>query len=104
MIPKVLVELMAKVDPGFAKSTLYKVIEYGILAIMLYGLYADISGNLQDRTNGQDQAQQGYAVQIGVTRHQVQDLEQEVNHLRDWNKALSARVNRLEDVAIKRSH
>lgn len=97
-------EILAKINPGFEKTTIYRIMEYIVLAGLLYGLYADVTESLHMKSQGSAETLKGQMVQIGATRQLTADLEKEVNSLREWNKALSARVNRLEDVAIRRGH
>lgn len=99
------------------KSLLKKLAEYLVIGLMIYGVYADASANLTTAKTGGDEQLKGYAVQMGYTRtaveqvrlqealdsEQIKDLTKENEQLREWLKALSARVNRLEDIAIRRA-
>jgi hypothetical protein len=116
-----ILELLKKLNPGFEKSTLYKILEYVVLAVLLIGLYEDATGNLTTAKKSRDEQMKGYAVQLGVQRSELNDLKQDIEQLRGWNKsmterlnsqeksfhdrqaeALEHRINRLEDVAMKR--
>lgn len=117
----VILELLKKLNPGFEKTTLYKIIEYVVLAVLLVGLYEDATGNLTTAKKARDEQMKGYAVQLGVQRHELDDLKEDIERLRGWNKSMTARlnsqekefherqaqslenrINRLEDAAIKR--
>jgi cell division protein FtsB len=93
--------LLERMNPNLAKSTVYRLIEYVVLAILLVGLYQDASDSLTNAKAARDEQIKGYAVQIGVLHAEANALKDEVEGLKSWNKALSARVNRLEDAAIK---
>jgi hypothetical protein len=116
-----ILELLKKLNPGFEKSTLYKILEYVVLAILLVGLYEDATGSLTNAKKARDEQMKGYAVQLGVQRSELEDLKLDIERLRSWNKsmterlnsqekafrdrqaeALELRINRLEDAAMKR--
>lgn len=97
-----ILEILKKINPGIANNKLFKILEYAILALLLYGLYADATGSLSTAKAGRDQQIKGYAVQIGQNHTELYNMKEEIQQLREWNKALSTRINRLEDVAIRR--
>ncbi len=93
--------LLEKLNPNFAKSTVYKVIEYLVLGLLLFGMWEDATGSLSTAKASRDEQIKGYAVQIGVLHAENAAQKDDIESLRNWNKALAARINRLEDVAIK---
>ena len=101
MIPQVLLDTIVKLHPKFQKTTVYRILEWMILLVMFYGVYSDASGSLLTAKANRDEQIKGYSVQIGVNHQEVFALKEEVQHLREWNKDLSNRVNRLEDIAIR---
>ncbi len=99
-----ILSLLEKLNPNLAKSTAYKVIEYLVLAMLLYGLWQDASGSLSTAKAARDEQIKGYAVQIGVLHAENEAQKEDIESLRNWNTALSDRITRLEDVAIKGDH
>jgi len=96
--------LLEKLNPNLAKSTVYRVIEYVVLALLLVGLWNDFTGNLDTAKLSRDEQIKGYAVQLGVAHSEIYALKDELEGMKKWNAALSARINCLEDVAIKGHH
>lgn len=109
-----ILELLKKINPGIANNKLFRIVEYVVLALLLYGLYVDFTGNLTNSNNlieaktSRDEQLKGYAVQLGIDRHEIYDLKDEVAGLRNWNKSmternkvLEQRIHRLEDRALK---
>ena len=96
-----ILSLLEKLNPNFAKSTLYRILEYVVLAFLLVGLWTDISDNLTNAKSARDEQIKGYAVQIGILHSENEAQKDDIEGLRKWNKGLSDRINRLEDVAIK---
>lgn len=96
-----ILSILEKLNPNFAKSTVYRILEYVVLALLLVGLWQDASDSLSNAKAARDEQIKGYAVQIGVLHAENEAQKEDIESLRNWNKALSARVNRLEDVAIK---
>lgn len=95
-------ELLKKLNPGFEKSTLYKILEYVVLAALLIGLYEDATGNLSNAKASRDEQIKGYAVQIGVLHSEVDGLTADLEKLREWNKKLSERLNNQEKAFLDR--
>ena len=96
-----ILEILKKLNPGFEKTTLYRLLEYVVLAVLLVGLWNDASESLSNAKAARDEQIKGYAVQIGVLHAENEAQKDEIENLRKWNKALSDRINRLEDVAIR---
>lgn len=96
--------LLAKLNPGIQKNKLYKIAEYLVLAGLLYSLYADATGSLSTAKANRDEQIKGILVQSGVNHTLIYEMKEDIDQLRSWNKALSARINRLEDAAIRRGH
>lgn len=111
-------DALKKVLPDTVKqSPLYKIGEYMVIGLMIYGVYADATSSLATAKEHRDQQIKGYDVQIGYTRTQlelmitqqaldtqeIKDLKLENERLRAWLKSSSERINRLEDVAIRRA-
>jgi hypothetical protein len=109
-------ETLKTLSPSLGKSHLYKVLEYLVIGTMIYGVYADASASLTTAKAHRDEQIKGYSVQIGYTRTEIErialqqgldtqeiaTLKAENERLRNWLKANTERVNRLEDVAIRR--
>jgi len=88
-------------NPGLEKTTLYRLLEYVVLAVLLVGLWNDASESLSYAKAARDEQIKGYAVQIGVLHAENEAQKDDIESLRKWNKALADRINRLEDVAIR---
>jgi len=88
-------------NPSLGKSALFRVLEYIVLIIMLYGLYADATGNLLAAKSNRDEQIKGYAVQMGLNHTEVYHLKDSLADLEEKNKELTARINRLEDKIIR---
>jgi hypothetical protein len=98
------------------KSPLYKLSEYLVIGAMIFGVYSDASSSLATAKEGRNQQLKGYEVQIGYTRTKVEELitqqaldtqaivelNAENERLRAWIKASSERINRLEDISMRR--
>lgn len=110
------IEVLKTLSPSLGKSHLYKVLEYVVIGTMIYGVYADASASLTTAKAHRDEQIKGYSFQMGYQRtelerlalqqgldtQQVQDLKVENERLRQWLKAQSERINRLEDLAMRR--
>ena len=98
------------------RGHLYKFVEYLVIGLMIYGVYADASASLSTAKSNRDEQIKGYAVQMGYQRTELEKLvlQQGLDHdeiahlraenesLRAWIKASSERINRLEDIALRR--
>lgn len=89
--------LLAKLNPGIEKSKLYKIAEYLVLAGLLWSMYSDASNSLNQHKVNRDEQMKGYAVQIGQNHTELYNMKEELKQLQD-------RVNRLEDIALRRGH
>ena len=98
-----LLKLLAKLNPKSSKSFAYKVMEWLVMLTMLYGVYASGSASLTAAKSNRDEQLRGYAVQMGINHAEIYALKEDAEQLRAWNKALSARINRLEDLALRRT-
>ena len=103
-----ILELLKKINPGIANNKLFKIIEYVVLALLLYGLYADATGSLNTAKEGRDQQLLGIEAQIGFTNSTVYEMKDEIEQVRAWNKSISernkvleTRIHRLEDRALR---
>jgi len=97
-------------------SPLYKISEYLVIGVMIFGVYSDASSSLAAAKEGRNQQLKGYDVQMGYTRtkveelitqqaldtQEIKDLKVENERLRAWMKASSERINRLEDISMRR--
>lgn len=61
-----ILELLKRLNPGLEKTTLYRLLEYVVLAVLLVGLWNDASESLSHAKAARDEQIKGYAVQIGV--------------------------------------
>lgn len=89
-----ILEILKKINPGIASNKLFKVLEYAVLALLLYGLYADATGSLSTAKAGRDQQLLGIEAQIGFTNKTVYELK-------DDTKDLERRIHRLESRALR---
>lgn len=95
-------ELLKKLNPGLEKSTIYKILEYAVLATLLLGMYQDATGSLTNAKAARDEQMKGYAVQLGVHRSEIEGLKDDVTRLRTWNKSLTDRLNTQEQAFLSR--
>lgn len=93
--------LLQKLNPTLGKNVLFKVLEYAVLLIALYGLYADATGNLSNAKANRDEQMKGYAVQVGVNHTEVYILKHQVEDLEAANEKLEIRIHRLEERIIR---
>jgi len=89
-----ILELLKKINPGIASNKLFKILEYAVLALLLYGLYADATGSLSTAKEGRDQQLLGIEAQIGFTNKTIYELKDQVEDLEQ-------RIHRLESRALR---
>lgn len=108
--------VLKTLSPGTNKPLFAKLLEYLVIGLMIYGVYADASASLSTAKAGRDEQMKGYSVQIGYQRTeieklvlqqgldsaQIKDLTEENGRLRNWLKSYGERINRLEDIAMRR--
>lgn len=108
--------ILKTISPGTNKPLLTKLLEYLVIGLMIYGVYADASASLSTAKAARDEQIKGYSVQIGYQRTeleklvlqqgldsaQIKDLTEENERLRNWLKSYGERINRLEDIAMRR--
>jgi hypothetical protein len=76
--------------------------EWIVMITMIYGVYASGSASLNAAKSNRDEQLRGYAVQMGINHAEIYALKEDAEQLRAWNRALSARINRLEDIALRK--
>lgn len=96
-----LIKLLKELNPKMFKGKLGKLVEYTVLLALLYGVYLSSDDHLNTAKANRDEQIKGIMVQVGVSRSEIDSLKEDNQQLREWLKAMSARVNRLEDVAIR---
>jgi len=108
--------LKSALPDSLKKSPLYKLGEYAVILTMIFGVYSDATTSLATAKEGRNQQLKGYDVQMGYTRtkveelitqqaldtQKIEDLKAENERLRAWMKASSERINRLEDISMRR--
>ena len=105
-ILKLLQEVSKRYCPEITSSVLYKVLEISIILSLVYTAFSSVSDSLRKAKSDRDEQIKGYAVQIGYNRSEVEkvetELRDEIKRMREWNKALSERVFRLETLSMKK--
>lgn len=84
------------------KGTLATIATIVVIVAAVIGTYVTLSNNLTVAKAARDEQMKGIFVQLGVQRVELDNLEEDVKGLREWNKRLGDRMNSQERATLDR--
>lgn len=99
-----ILEVLRKVFPGIENTHLYKILEFSVLILLIYGVYAGASGDLSTAKHDRDEQITGIVAQVGFTNKEVGEIKEQLKTMvaddRDTHKPQEEQLKELAvDVA-----
>ena len=70
-----LLDLLKKIHPGIQHNHLFKLLEYVVLILMLYGVYMGSAGDLSTAKHDRDEQVTGIIAQVGFSNTQIEEIK-----------------------------